>query len=88
MISYITLLAVLVITKRLKTSNLVRHMNGHTGGKPFACNNCDYKGANKSYLVQHTKIHTSEKPFSGNYCDYKSHHQRALATHIKGQAHT
>ena len=44
----------------------------HTGAKPFACPECDYRAAQKADLIEHIGTHSNEKPVSCEYCPYKA----------------
>ena len=57
------------------------HSRVHRGGKPFACDQCDYKTAQKRDLKNHIFNHTGEKPFACNQCDYKTTRKDSLKIH-------
>ena len=43
--------------KRFGTpKDLIKHQRIHSGEKPFCCEKCDYRTAQKSNLTQHLKI--------------------------------
>ncbi|XP_052745779.1 zinc finger protein 350 [Bicyclus anynana] len=55
----------------------------HTGAKPYSCEICNYKTADKGNFVRHTKTHTGEKPFCCEICNFKCAHKHNLLNHIK-----
>ncbi|CAI9738102.1 ---NA--- [Octopus vulgaris] len=51
-------------------SDLVIHMQSHTGGKPFCWEVCGESSFRNSRLVGHKWTNTREKPF---HCDVGNH---------------
>ncbi|KAJ2161918.1 zinc-finger protein [Coemansia sp. RSA 552] len=42
----------------------LRHMQTHTGAKPFACGVCARRFSEAHIMQQHQRVHTGERPFS------------------------
>ncbi|XP_052745721.1 zinc finger protein 568-like isoform X2 [Bicyclus anynana] len=55
----------------------------HTGAKPYSCEMCNHKTADKSNFVRHMKTHTGEKPFSCEICNYKTVVKSSLVSHLR-----
>ena len=58
------------------------HNRTHSGGeKPFCCDICEKKLADRSALIAHKRIHTGEKPFSCDVCEQVFRHSSSLIKH-------
>lgn len=61
---------------------LKNHMDTvHKKLKPYLCNYCGYKGANRASLKMHIRSHTGEKPFCCDQCQYTSTDHNSLRRH-------
>ena len=49
--------------------------------KPYACDRCDYRGAQRTHLVRHILTHTGERPYKCDLCSYASTTSSNLSTH-------
>ena len=68
------------------TSHMRRHMRAHAGDKPYACQKCSYRCAQRANLKRHFRSrHTGEKPFFCPFCDYKSAQKSHIQGHIRSR---
>eukprot|EP00058_Branchiostoma_floridae_P019086 XP_002604575.1 hypothetical protein BRAFLDRAFT_220498 [Branchiostoma floridae] len=51
-------------------------MRIHSGDRPFTCQKCDYRAAQKisimPHMIVHAKIHSGDRPFTCEKCDYRA----------------
>lgn len=64
-------------------NHLDRHMQNHTGFKPFACNICGHRCVTHQQLTNHLTTHTRSKPFVCDFpgCTKSFSVKTALSTH-------
>ncbi|KAL4257634.1 Zinc-finger protein [Pleurotus pulmonarius] len=62
---------------------ICRHLQTHTGHRPFQCNVCNEKFSEAATLQQHMRRHTNEKPFKCSHpgCDKSFSIRGALTIH-------
>ena len=51
-----------------------------SGGKPFACDQCEYSNTRRHHLKTH-KLNSGKKPFVCDQCEYSSTQAQALKRH-------
>uniref|UniRef100_A0A8C0H709 C2H2-type domain-containing protein n=1 Tax=Chelonoidis abingdonii TaxID=106734 RepID=A0A8C0H709_CHEAB len=64
-----------------KSSNLLSHIDTHSGAKPYACELCSKAYSHQGTLQQHKRLHTGERPYKCPFCikaytwssDYRKH---------------
>lgn len=68
-----------------KSSNLLSHVDTHSGLKPHVCELCGKAYAHQGTLQQHKRLHTGERPYSCPFCDktytWSSDHRKHIRTH-------
>merc|ERR1719362_2115847 len=61
---------------------MIHTNSAHEGIKPFKCNKCDYKTAQKAHLKKHVdSVHEGIKPYKCNICDYRTAEKTKLTIH-------
>ena len=53
----------------------------HSGERPFACDECEYKCAERNNLIAHKRTHTGERPFACDECEYRCAQSSNLTAH-------
>lgn len=67
----------------LQKSKVDRHMQVHTGNKPFTCDICNQSFSANQALIQHKLIHEDSKPLKCNICGKTFRQHSALTMHIR-----
>lgn len=60
---------------------VMRHIQTHTGAKPFMCQVCERYFSEKNIMTQHMRTHTGEKPFKCEECDRSFSVSASLTIH-------
>lgn len=60
---------------------VMRHIQTHTGAKPYQCQTCLKRFSESNMVVQHMRIHTGEKPFKCDQCQKDFTIAAALTIH-------
>uniref|UniRef100_A0AAY4B2Q9 C2H2-type domain-containing protein n=1 Tax=Denticeps clupeoides TaxID=299321 RepID=A0AAY4B2Q9_9TELE len=68
-----------------KSSNLLSHMETHSGLKPHVCELCGKAYSHQGTLQQHKRLHTGERPYRCPFCDktyiWSSDFRKHIRTH-------
>ncbi|XP_066548470.1 zinc finger protein 648 [Amia ocellicauda] len=68
-----------------KSSNLLSHIETHSGLKPYVCEICSKAYSHQGTLQQHKRLHTGERPYICPYCDktyiWSSDFRKHIRTH-------
>lgn len=66
-----------------KKTQLVLHMSGHTGAKPYICSQCGRTFASRINLKKHLFTHTGEKPYLCTICGISFGRIDTLTKHMR-----
>lgn len=67
-----------VFTQRQK---IMRHIQTHTGAKPYQCSTCQKRFSESNIMTQHMRTHTGEKPFKCDLCEREFSVSASLTIH-------
>lgn len=65
-----------------KVHEMRKHMQTHTGQKPFVCNTCHKCFSSPYALKVHGRQHTNERPYVCDYCGYTFLQRVSLKSHL------
>ncbi|KAI8973863.1 hypothetical protein BDB01DRAFT_854129 [Pilobolus umbonatus] len=60
---------------------IMRHIQTHTGDKPFECGVCQRRFSESTVMMQHMRVHTGEKPYRCDTCSKEFSVSAALTVH-------
>ena len=65
--------------------NLINHRRCHSGERPFLCDKCDYRAAEKGALKKHRRTHTKPRhtTFECGECNRRYFNKGSLNFHVR-----
>jgi hypothetical protein len=59
------------------------HVRQHSGEKPYACDECEYRTGDHNSLRRHKRRHTGTKPYQCDHCAFSSIQSANFRAHMK-----
>lgn len=66
-----------------RRNSLAKHLQTHTGERPYVCVQCQKAFISRSHLSDHVRAHTGEKPYTCEVCQKSFSQCSSLTKHLR-----